>query len=207
MKKILFSCLLALIIVFPAAAQQLGLEGGINFAKISTHGSGINFNSTALTSFHAGLVLDASLGDGFYLQPRLLLSGEGGKYADEVDKAEFKPYYLKLPVDLIYKVKMEGGELFGGLGPYAALGLFGNYVENGHKTKLNYGNSPDDDLKRTDFGADFIIGYELNNGVFLDAGYSLGFSDIAPANNTNYKTKNMLFGISVGYFIKQSASY
>lgn len=59
-----------------------------------------------------------------------------------------------------------------------------------------------DDLKSTNFSLSFGAGYELPTGLFFDARYNLGVSDILDVDGTEFadfemKTRN--FQVGVGY--------
>lgn len=56
-------------------------------------------------------------------------------------------------------------------------------------------------LKAFEFGANALAGYRFTNGLFVQASYNHGFSNISPDAGT--KIKNRYFGIGIGYFLSR----
>lgn len=149
----------------------------------------------------------------------------GGVPVTETLKGNAKLTYLELPLNLVYSAGGDEGGFFIGLGPTISYGLSGEF--EGDYTISAMGQSetepfnidikfdgktedevdPNDEawhFKRFDFGANVIAGYQLSNGVFINAHYNHGFSDIDP--NDGIETKNRYFGIGIGYFFGRAAS-
>lgn len=182
---------------------RFGITGGANFARINATYSGINITTVTVTSFRAGFLLDYHLKNHLYFQPRVLLSGKGGKLKTEGLEGSIRPYYLEVPLNFVYKLEAGPGKVFGGLGPYAAVGLFGNSKSGdasaSFSNNLNFGTHRDDDLTPFDFGGNFLIGYEWPSGWLVSLNYSQGFYNVAPGATGDEKEKNHYFGISLGY--------
>ncbi|WP_158642547.1 porin family protein [Chitinophaga japonensis] len=200
MKKNVVLALLALLGTLSSYAQvSFGVKAGFSSAKMSFDESdGVK----RLAAWHAGAIADFELAENFALQPQLLVSTKGYK-AEGIDES-FKLTYLELPVNFLYKHELGAGKIFGGFGPYLAMGLSGKYGE----VDVKFDGKKDEELgetdedihgKRMDAGANFIAGYELKNGLLFSVNYSLGLTDVDP-NGT--KSKNGYFGISVGYLFK-----
>lgn len=205
MKKII--SFIAVIFVTSAALAQvnLGITAGANFAKLNISASGFTVKTSTLTSFHAGLIADASLASNIHFQPQLLLSGKGGKVTSDGQSATINPFYLELPLNFIYKAEAGSGQIFGGVGPYAAFGLFGKAKGGGESHDIKFGSGDNDDLKSTDFGGNVIAGYQLNSGLMIMANYSFGLADCAPKSSDG-KIKNSYFGISLAYMFSSNKS-
>jgi hypothetical protein len=62
---------------------------------------------------------------------------------------------------------------------------------------LNFGSNENDDLKRTDFGINFLAGYQLTNGFQINAGYGLGLTNLAPASGD--MAKNRIWSVGIGF--------
>lgn len=62
-------------------------------------------------------------------------------------------------------------------------------------------NDDDLHLKGLDAGGNFIVGYELKNGLLLSVNYSLGLVNTDP--NDQSSSKNNYFGVSIGYLLKK----
>lgn len=198
---------------------KFGVKAGVNFANISISYDGDeddDSDTKAVTSFHFGGYADLSVSPAFSIQPGLTLSGKGFKeeesysepgYSEE-GKSTTNVMYLEVPVNFVYKIN----DFYIGAGPYAAFALSGKnkyeYTENDggditsekEEEDVKIGNGEDDQLKGTDFGINFMAGYQLKNGINLGVGYGLGLSNIYPGESSeNYKIKNRVFSVSVGY--------
>ncbi len=98
MKKLLLSAALLIAVSIGAKAQvSLGIKGGVNFSKISTD----NVKESTLTGYQAGLF--ARIGNTWYLQPELYLSGTGGKFESSDNNTAFngKVRFTNLNVPLL----------------------------------------------------------------------------------------------------------
>jgi hypothetical protein len=185
---------------------RIDVTGGVNIAKITEKYSDLSIVTSAVTGFRGGFVVDYPLGEGLYLQPRVLVSGKGGKLTILNVEGALRPYYLEVPLNIVYKLQAGPGSVFGGLGPHAAMGIFGKVkTKNNSATvtrNLNFGTSKTDDLRPFDFGGNFLVGYELPQGWLLTLNYSLGLYNIVPpAKGDDQTAKNHYFGISVGYLL------
>jgi hypothetical protein len=145
----------------------------------------------------------------------------GGTSVTESIKADMKLTYVELPLNIVYSTAGEegGAGFFIGLGPSIGLGLSGKFKgdytvsamgqteSEPIDTDIKFDGKNDDEVdandedghfKRLDFGANVIAGYQLSNGVFINAHYNYSFSNINP--NAGVESKNRYFGIGIGYF-------
>jgi hypothetical protein len=204
MKKLVLA-ILAFGSALTASAQSkttFGVSGGVNFAKIvvSLEGSSISASTGSLTTFSVGVFADAPVGSNLSIQPGLYYTGKGGSQSESGETSKLKLYYLQLPVNIVYNVPVSAGKLFFGAGPYAAYGLSGKQEATGESSvDVKFGSDVSSDVKRTDFGATGLVGFNFTNGLLLKANYDLGLSNILPTNEFGAKTKNRVFGLSVGY--------
>lgn len=223
MKK-MFVLLTFLLSLFAANAQvRFGLKAGYNLteAKMKTdayHLRGIDYSK--VSGFHAGVIMDITLGRHFFLQPGLLytLSGfdAGGRVPGPLDgpvdvsiKARY--HYLELPVNFLYKYSLGPGKFFAGAGPFLAYGVSGsvNREYDGYtspekivvfldKQKVFDGS---DEVKQYlrpfNAGIGFTLGYEFNVGILISGNYNLGLTDVEPQSNLSQKSRSL--GISIGY--------
>lgn len=207
MKKTLLSlCLLMASFAAFAQLPTVGFKGGVNFATVNASASGTNLTVTSgtLTTFNVGAFVDFKFGN-VSLQPALNFTGKGGKFSNSGDEdfegsAQFKLYYLQVPVNVVYHVPVVVGDFYFGAGPYVGMGVSGkekvkiNGAEQSEDVKFGSG---DEEIKRTDFGANAIVGFKFKTGFLINANYDLGLSNIT--NDDTGKLKNRVFGISVGY--------
>ena len=103
MKKTILVTVLLLAISSTMQAQlvKFGIKAGLNYANQS--GSNItinseNYNTDAITSYHAGLIAEVKLTDGFAIQPELLYSTQGATYKYAATEFKNELGYLSIPV-------------------------------------------------------------------------------------------------------------
>ena len=118
MKKILLSVFVALISL-SVSAQHFGVKAGVNIAGFYGNDAEETKN---ITGFNVGALYEVPISGGFYFQPELLSSMKGATVSESGVDAKFKPYYLDVPLKLMYKFKFDAGNLTIAAGPYVGLG-------------------------------------------------------------------------------------
>lgn len=222
-KVILFST--TMLLSFFALAQKekesnssitLGVKGGLSFAKFSLSGNTASrYTISSLTSFYVGGVVDIPLFSVFSVQPGLLIIGKGSDnqlpFASPVSiDTKFSPFYLEIPINLMTKRELGPGTFFVGAGPYVSFGIGGKVkrtftdlsgvAQVEKDTNIQFGSNTSNDLKRTDFGFNILLGYQLKNGANIHGGYSFSLTDIDPDNTSSTSFKNSVISIGLGYF-------
>lgn len=224
MKKILLATAFALTVSLANAQLKYGLKAGVNFANVTASSSGYSLSPSSLISFHLTGFVDIGLNENFSFQPGISFQGKGYKSKEEDEgyyvkqKADYS--YIEIPLNAVYSLPAGSqGSVFFGAGPYVSFGLFGKYKIDdnfsaeereileglfGEELKdrdIKFGNKGDDDLTPIDFGLNFMLGYRLNSGLLLNAGYGLGLANVMPKDQRegDSKLKNKVFSISVGY--------
>ena len=207
MKKILVLFALTAIAMVSVNAQdnlKWGVMAGMNVSKYTFTG----FDNRV--GFHAGVKAELGLSQeasGAYMDFAALLTLKGAKIdGGSIATVKFNPYYLEIPVHVGYKYAVnENFALFGSVGPYLAVGLFG-------KAKLKVdgdiadiaelgGNSMsedifgDDGLKRFDFGLGLKAGVEFSKKYQVALSYDFGLIDVQ--KDLGMKNRNLM--ISFGY--------
>jgi hypothetical protein len=230
MKKLLLSLMLVAGLGYAATAQttttsggvKIGVKAGVALPKISVSGEGadaINDNTKFNTSFYVGGIVDIPVSPMFSVQPGLSLIGKGSKIETSetgggqtaVGTYKASLMYIELPVNAVVNFQTGSGKFFIGAGPYAAMGIAG---KSKSEVKVNgtvdpqfstdedikFGSNEDDDFKSTDFGVNFLLGYQLNSGLNLHAGYGLGLSNISPTSEgSDQKSKNRVISVGLGF--------
>ena len=225
-KTILFAALITA--AFAGRSQTtFGVHAGINGASFTTKNTVSNQTTTDKADTKVGVIVginaEIPIAASFFFRPELNFIQKGGNITETQTffgvtttyKADITTNYLELPLNLVYK--FDGGGLFAGAGPSIGYGISGKA-----KTKTTTGNSTSEatqdikfdgdknandgkgHLKALDFGANFLVGYQFSNNLFLKANYTLGLSDIDPEDNSS--TKNRGLGFTVGYRFGGAAS-
>ncbi|MBD0331112.1 MAG: PorT family protein [Chitinophagaceae bacterium] len=177
-------------------------------------------------SWKIGGLANIPLTDYISFMPQLNVLSKGAKVEESATedifgdpetysiKANFKLTYLELPLTVIYNSGDATMGFFVGAGPSVSYGLGGeisgkvSYTYQGETETESFNsnvkfdgdeNADDDDahFKPFDFGAHIIAGYRLSNGLFINAHYNHGFSNVSPQDGTTIK--NRYFGLGVGY--------
>ena len=174
-----------------------------------------DFNSKI--GFQVGGVLNAQINNNFAIRPELLFNKIGGIIKDPDSKGTLGLNYLTLPLNFVGQIPI--GEKFkiqGFAGPYASLGLGGNYAfqssNYNYDTPIKMKKDPSDFndhnlyLNAWDLGLNFGVGFQYASFVFT-ANYGLGLTNIEPHyKNSTYESsrgdeskiynRNISFGLA-----------
>ncbi len=210
MKK---SLILFLVTVFSfpliVCCQVFGITAGASLANTHFKAEGISISADNKVGLTAGFIADIPFTENFSFQPALNYVQKGYKVevADENYKDKLTLHYVEIPLNILFKPQMQKVQFFVGAGPSIALALSGKEKEEDNGSietyKYKFGNNPDEhDMKRLDFGANFITGIETKSGFLVAVNYNLGLSNVAPGNSDDGTIKNRYFGFKVGYLLK-----
>ncbi|WP_136668742.1 porin family protein [Flavobacterium sp. H122] len=177
MKKAILMIMFLLSVQYGVNAQimKLGLKAGVNYANFKSS----ELQTDALTSYHAGLVVNLKLAEKFSIQPEILYSTQGASYKNVVDEVKAELGYISVPV--MVKVGL-GKSLSLDLGPQFSWLASKNVDAN-------------TDVEELDFGAAGGLSLKLTQKLFLQGRYVLGLSEIGK----NADIKNSVGQLSIGY--------
>jgi hypothetical protein len=213
--KMLSFCTAAVLAAAVSNAQSGQIRVGINSANISVTDNGRVDEANALTSFQVGFIGDVSLGGPVYLQPGLVFTGKGSKVqrgtpgTNGYYKQTFNPYYIEVPVNLVFKAPLGStSKFFVGAGPYLAMGIAGKTKTEGQTLLGQYNTDRDIDfsnddpttlsdeegagfgiVKRFDYGLNGTAGIEGKN-IVLGVGYGLGLAKLQSGSNNSADNNN-----------------
>lgn len=196
-----------------------GIFGGANIQNINgTNDAGVLLKNTLVPKFVFGLNLSYMIAPEFYLQPGLQYIGKGTKgtmpFVDNNGShsitRELSLNYIEMPINFIYKPLLGSGHLLLGFGPYIGYCIGGKAVFSGSpevaEEKLVIGktvpNNQTNNLsyfKPLDVGANFLVGYEFQNGLQFILNSQLGLINVNSDNASSLTNKNTGFGLLVGY--------
>lgn len=218
MRRILFAAVAVFAVTAAAQAQdtKFGIKAGVNFAGFSGDDSE---NTTMKTGFHIGGVAEIKISEKFSFQPELLYSAQGaeaessetlsigGSTATQNTEVTQKLGYLNIP--LLAKYYFTSGFSVEA-GPQ--IGFLLNAEEDKTQTTIISGSSETvsgtlDNKERfegVDFGLAAGLAYDLPMGLFFQARYSFGLTNILKevtfeGQTVEGDTKNKNIQISVGY--------
>ena len=184
MKKIILVALVLLAGSIDMQAQlfKFGIKGGLNYANQS--GSGItintdNYNKEAITSYHAGLIAEIKVTNGFSVQPELLYSTQGATYKNAFEEFKNELGYISIPVLAKFNfnktVSLD-------LGPQASFLL-------SERKNVNFKDS-----ESFEFGVAGGLTLSVTKNIFLQARYVLGLTEAS----RDAEVKNSVVQISAG---------
>lgn len=233
MKTKMIALAVILMAAFSDTKAQVYVQGGANFANISTSEAGETQESNMLTTFNAGIMARFGLSEIFDLESGLLVDGRGAKpetyFSSSNDrnflKARFNPIYLTLPLHAVAKLPLGSDDmnLFIYAGPYASMGIAGKSkvtlnvagVETSSSKKIEFSNDDPttvdeqegarfDRLKKFDFGLDVGAGLDLG-AVMVKLNYGHGLTKInSTQTDNNSNDKNKYRTLSVSLGIPLS---
>ncbi len=224
MKKIAAVAMVALAFISKANAQKVYVQAGGNLANITKNKDGDTDGDKSLYSFNAGVMGTLGISKVVDIESGLLFTGKGQKFKSEnangdFIKSTFAPYYIELPVNVIFKVPMDkDNNFFVGAGPYGAIGVAGKSKFESKigllttKSESNIQFNNDDPttqqqedasyakIKRFDYGVNFTTGFALKT-IIIKANYGLGLAKINSTetnNSADQKNKYRTVSLSVG---------
>lgn len=210
MKKslLIFAFFLAANIEGYSQGAKLGVSAGAVFSNYSFKASGFTMSAKSRAGFTAGLVADIKAGKTFSIQPaaHFIQYGTTSELSDGgSEKSELRVNALEVPLNFIYNIPAEKGRIFIGAGPSIAFHLSGKTKDSDgnnviSEEKLDFGSTETDDMKSINFGANFLAGYVLGNGLFFSVNYNLGLKNLEPVSEDGISSKCHYFGVRIGYF-------
>lgn len=183
--KLLTTGLIMLIAITTTIAQhtEFGVKLGANAANF-TNDQGSDYRMK--TGIHLGVLAHIHLSKTFALQPELMYSGQGTKFAVLDDDFRYHLGYLNLPV--LMQLMTESGFRFE-TGPQIGFLL---------NASAKSGNASDDiksSFKKTDFSWVFGVGYITRSKFGFDVRYNAGIADITTAASSNVRNSVIQAGI------------
>ena len=192
MKRSFFILVLAVLTLMSCAAPQVGVKAGVNMSRVSGDDAD-SFDSR--TGLNVGLVAKTKVSDDFDVQTGLIFSQQGADYGESMYTGEYNLDYLNVPIMARFGIA-EGLKLQAG----PQLGFLLSATD-----KFNFdGGSGEEDVKdftkSIDFGVNFGLGYEFQNGFGIDATYNLGLSNFADGDElSDVSWKHSIIQISLSY--------
>lgn len=196
MKKVILTAFVLGTITTAVAQQQVkfGPKAGLNFANLS----GLN-DSEMKTSFHVGAVAEIKFNEKFSIQPEVVYSAQGTKYTETFPvlgtvETSLNNDYINIPILAKYYIvdgfSVEAGPQVGFLMKSESK------VEGGSGSVTT---DSKDSFKSTDFGLGLGLAYDLPVGLFVNARYNLGLSDIRENTSAGDAVKNNVIQVGIGY--------
>lgn len=158
-----------------AQLVRFGIKAGLNYANLT----GSEIKTDAITSYHAGLVAELKLTEGFSVQPELLYSTQGASYENAGEEFRNELGYLSIPI--LAKINLNKAVSLD-LGPQASF-LMSERKEFDVK-----------DSESFEFGLAAGLGLKITKSIFLQGRYVLGLTEASK----DAQTKNSVLQVSAG---------
>ena len=190
-------------------AQTFGVKAGLNLSNQlfkdddNTYSEDFKMNP----GFHIGTIAEFPITEIFSFETGLLLSTKGFRFSreetflGETIELIHKNNLNNLDIPLTAKVSFNvgGAKIYGAIGPYLGMGLFGKIkATETEEADIEWGSDDKADYKRFDFGLFAGAGVEINS-IQIGLSYGFGLANISSVTEHGSKINNRVLGISVGY--------
>lgn len=219
MKKILLLAAVAVMgISLNAQEFKFGPKAGYSLSMLKAEGEGESYKFDSKSTFYAGILAEYKISDKFAVQGEVLYSPLGGKQEESVSytemgvtvtgtqKSDWKFGTVQIPVSAKYYATEN---LAFGLGLNVGIVTSAKVEVSATVSGSALGQSFSETTGSTEDVKDNIntlnlapfIGaeYTLENGLFFDARYNLGVSNLIKNPEGNETLKNSFFQIGVGF--------
>lgn len=197
---------------------KFGPKAGYSLSMLKSEGDGESYKFDSKSSFYVGALAEYKFSDKFAVQGEVLYSPIGGKQEESVtysemgvtvtgtEKSDFKLGTVQIPVSAKYYATEN---LAFGLGVNFGIitsakveltaTLSGSAL--GQAFEESQGTTEDikDEVKSLNLAPFVGAEYTLENGLFFDARYNLGVSNLIKNPEGNETLKNSFFQIGVGF--------
>jgi len=153
-------------------------------------------------SMLAGGFLKLESHGGFALQYELLIRYRSSGMEDTVmqTKTNYKYWGLELPIYVMGQIRTKAGKIFIGAGPYVGFGIDAKQDPGNVNLYRKDKTTGKTIMHRWDFGIGTMLGFELNNGISINAGcYQGGLINVLSAEKHNKSMKNQVVNFGIGY--------
>ena len=137
------------------------------------------------------------LGDHFALQPELLINYKNSKSEAGTYESNTEYWGAEIPVYALGQWSAGSGIFYAGVGPYVSCGFSSKSYPGGNDLykKVNGETA----MQRWDLGGGALVGYELANGIQINAGYKIGFLNMMDAGSDDHSMYNQTISLGVGF--------
>lgn len=205
------------------AQTKLGIQAGGLASSFRLKGEDFDNGKYKMTAgFKVGVFAEIPVSEKVFLSPELNYVFKGGKVSNDISndagsgriEISTKTNYLELPLNLIYKFNgaNESG-FYLGAGASVGMGLSGEVItsvtgtdqgkpvdEEEHLQLKFDGKNTEDQyahIKRFEWGANAVAGYQLNSGLGIQLQYRPNFTNLSVEKGVSYK--NNYLGLNIRY--------
>ena len=189
MKNLSLPLILSLFIFTSCGCHYYGIKSGLNVTTIDGDDT-VDFQPKL--GFNAGGYYEICIDDFVSVIPEVQYSQQGAKYSESTGTdGTLNLDYIYLPVTAKYKLT---NALAVEAGPQVGLLLS---AKDNFKSSIDSGLIDiKDDLNAIDFGVNFGLHYDFQNGWLLGARYGLGLSNINDTSDVIHKNRVLQFSVA-----------
>jgi len=207
MKKTIINLTVFIFFMHAAKSQKarIGFTAGSTIANYKAKDSGFYRINELNVGFTAGLIINIAAGKNSVIQTgsNWVQKGTRNNAVAGSDKVSLTINSIEIPVNFLYTGH---SGLFVGAGLSASGAFSGKLKINDRSESARIGNSNDDDLKRFDFGANVVAGYQSTRGFLVSTNFNQGLNNLTTRDPENSSIKSHYFGIRIGYVLKSRKS-
>lgn len=220
MKKLLLIATVALLGNVAVNAQEVrfGAKGGYSLSMLKAEGDGESYKFDSKSTFYVGGLVEYKFNDKFGIQGEVLYSPIGGKQEETLtysemgatvnatEKSDFKFGSLQIPVsakyfateNLAFGVGLNFGIITSAKVEYSSTATV-NFM--GETVTESESGTEDikDDINTLNLAPFIGAEYTLENGLFFDARYNLGVSNLIKNPEGNETLKNSFLQVGIGF--------
>ncbi|MDQ8140925.1 MULTISPECIES: porin family protein [Chryseobacterium] len=219
MKKLLLIASVAVMGVAVKAQEfKFGPKAGYSLSMLNAEGDGESYKFDSKSTFYVGAMAEYKFNDRFAVQGEVLYSPIGGKQEESVSytemgvtvtgtqKSDWKFGTVQIPVSAKYYATES---LAFGLGlnvgivtsakVEASATLSGSALGESFSESTSTTEDVKDDVNTLNLAPFIGAEYTLENGLFFDARYNLGVSNLIKNPEGNETLKNSFFQIGIGF--------
>ncbi len=197
MKK-LITIIFAGLLTLNLSAQQFGVKAGLDLTNLNLSSTDTSVTFDMGTGYSAGAFAILELSDVLQLKPELLYSHRTSSSSSNIFGIPFVVTmnydYIEVPINLGYMVS---DRMTINAGPYLGLLLSANGVAEvlGQTEEIDM----KEDSNSMDYGMNIGVSYNINESMIINAGYTLGLSNILDDSDSGDSLKWSAIKISFGY--------
>ncbi|OCK52485.1 hypothetical protein BA768_11530 [Chryseobacterium sp. CBo1] len=219
MKKLLLIASVAMMGAIANAQEfKFGPKAGYSLSMLKAEGEGESYKFDSKSTFYAGAMAEYKFNDRFAVQGEVLYSPLGGKQEESVSytemgvtitgtqKSDWKLGTVQIPVSAKYYATEN---LAFGLGLNvgivtsakieASATLSGSAMGESFSESTSTTEDVKDNINTLNLAPFVGAEYTLENGLFFDARYNLGVSNLIKNPEGNETLKNSFFQVGVGF--------
>lgn len=220
MKKLLLIASMAMLGSLTVKAQELrfGPKAGYSLSMLKAESDGESYKFDSKSTFYAGALVEYKFNDKFAVQGELLYSPLGGKQEESVsysemgvtvtgtEKSDFKLGTFQIPVSAKYFATENfafGVGVNFGIVTSAKVDYTTSLTATAMGETFSENESDTEDIKNEVKSlnlAPFVgVEYTMENGLFFDARYNLGVSNLVKNPEGDETLKNSFLQVGVGF--------